>query len=56
MYQKIFIMILFLFITLFANQLELTGKVLDKDNNPVFGVIATLKGLGISDTTGSDGI
>lgn len=37
-------------------QVDLMGKVLDRNNNPVNGVIATLSGIGVSDTTGSDGV
>jgi formylglycine-generating enzyme required for sulfatase activity len=51
----IFLVIILLVCSAFA-QVDLTGKVLDRNNNPVNGVIATLSGAGISDTTGSDGI
>jgi hypothetical protein len=42
--------------TLFSQTVDLSGRVADKDNRPIFGVIATLEPLGISDTTGSDGV
>ncbi|MBF0430265.1 MAG: hypothetical protein HQK83_03230 [Fibrobacteria bacterium] len=38
-----------------ANQVNLTGKVYDKDSKPVSMAIATLKKMGISDTTLEDG-
>ncbi len=56
MYKSFILIVLFLLITVNAQDLYITGKVLDNNNSPMFGVIATLKGQGISDTTGADGI
>jgi hypothetical protein len=38
-----------------GNAIELTGRVLDKNGEPVFGVVAKLAKKGYSDTTGPDG-
>ena len=38
------------------SQVDLTGKVLDSKSNPVSGVVATLESLGLTDTTGADGV
>lgn len=53
--SAIFLMVVLLIVSAFA-QVDLTGTVLDKNNNPVSGVVATLTGFGLSDTTGSDGV
>ena len=49
------LLVLVLSVSVFA-QIDLMGKVLDRDNKPVANVIATLSVAGVSDTTGSDGV
>lgn len=53
--SAIFLVIILLVCSAFAQEVNLTGTVL-KDSIPVNGVVATLTGLGLSDTTGPDGI
>ena len=49
--------ITFLFLSsLSAQVIDLKGRVIDENGNPVQGVIASLKNIEISDTTGKDGI
>jgi hypothetical protein len=43
-------------VALFSQTIDITGKILNKENSPQIGVITTLKHFNISDTTGPDGI
>ncbi|KMQ49721.1 putative cell wall-binding domain [Chitinispirillum alkaliphilum] len=53
------VVLLFLATSSFAQEedsINITGRVLDNNNNPVSGAIATLSSAGLSDTTDSDGV
>lgn len=47
--------ILILFSSVAAQEIDISGRVVNKENNPVSDVIVTLKAAGVSDTTDSDG-
>ena len=49
------IAVLVLHFNSFPQKIDISGRVLSNDNVPQIGVIATLKSLHLSDTTGSDG-
>jgi beta-glucosidase len=50
------IIVLVLQFNSFPQKIDISGRVLSKDNVPESGVIATLKSQNLFDTTGSDGI
>ena len=53
--KSILIFLLFAGLASAQDPVSLTGTVLDKDGNPQSGVIAHLKNLGLTDTTGVNG-